>query len=118
VKELFPSIDLSLVDPEFPSKEGRYAFTKEAVLQRGKDALSALVDRPEKVIAVVSHAGFLRTAISQRHFMNADYRIFDFVPLANGELVLKERAETESIGGGMAASWIGVAGFEDHDFPA
>jgi broad specificity phosphatase PhoE len=118
VKEWFSSVDLSEVDPLFPSKDGRYAFTEKAVLERGKDALTALATRPEKVIAVVSHAGFLRTAISQRHFMNADYRIFDFIPLPNGKVELKERAETDLKGGGMGASWKGIAPLEDNDFPA
>lgn len=28
---------------------------------------------------VVSHSGFLRTAVAGRWFANADYRVFDFV---------------------------------------
>lgn len=46
--------------------------------KRGIAARTFLRNRPEKVIAVVSHAGFLRTSLCSRRFENADYRIFNF----------------------------------------
>lgn len=61
-------------------------------------------ERPEKVIAVVSHAGFLRTAITHKRFANADYRIFGFARDEEGEIELDEDRETERRGGAMARS--------------
>jgi len=50
--------------------------------------------------------------------MNADYRIFHFVALPDGKLILKEQVETEENGGGMGTSWKGLGALEDGDFPA
>lgn len=41
-------------------------------------ARQELKARKEKVIAVVSHSAFLRTAVANARFANTDYRIFDF----------------------------------------
>jgi hypothetical protein len=41
--------------------------------------LKDLRERPEKAVIVVSHSGFLRLGVTGRWFMNADYRVFDFV---------------------------------------
>jgi hypothetical protein len=51
--------DWSSVDPEYPTKTGLYAFSKEGLTQRGIAARKWLRGRPEKVIAVVSHSGKL-----------------------------------------------------------
>ena len=56
----WPQFDWSTVDPEYPAKTGIYAFSKEGLTQRGIAARKWLRDRPEKVIAVVSHSGFVR----------------------------------------------------------
>lgn len=121
IQNVFPQYkdELSKVDPAFTSKTGPYAFTRSATLSRGQTALKALYSRPEKVIAVVSHAGFLRTAISQCHFTNADYRIFDFADDVDEgkEIRLRERKSTEEKGGGMGKSWKGIATLEEGDFP-
>jgi hypothetical protein len=59
-----------------------------------------LHSRPERVIAVVSHASFLRTCVAKRFFWNADYRIFDFEEDSyEGDLRLKEWPETQENGG-------------------
>jgi broad specificity phosphatase PhoE len=105
----FPDVDFAGIDPMFPSKTGPYAFTRKAVVGRGQSALRALQARPEKVIAVVSHAGFLRCGVSNRHFHNADYRIFEIVDDDDGLVALRELQETEEKGGGMGWSWKGVA---------
>lgn len=60
-------------------------FTKEAILARGQSALADLYGRSEDVIAVVSHSGFMRTAVAGRWFENADYRVFDFADRGGGE---------------------------------
>ena len=64
----FPGLDFSHVDPRFPNKslETPYAFTRSANIARGQTCLQRLYERPEKAIAVVSHSGLLRTAISKR----------------------------------------------------
>ncbi|CBX97123.1 hypothetical protein IAQ61_007937 [Plenodomus lingam] len=122
----FPQYDFSHVDPSFPDKTTKissnpYAFTQRAILARGQSALRELYSRPEKVIAVVSHSGFLRTAVANRMFFNADWRVFTFDEdegARQGKLVLKESEETEKKGGGMGRSNIGVFGVVEGDFPA
>ena len=115
----FPELDFSQVDTIYPSKSDNtpYAFTRIANQARGEACLKALYDRPEKVIAVVSHAGFLRTAITQRRFENADYRIFTFARDKDGKLELFEDAMTEKKGGGMGRSAKGIYLLNDWDFP-
>ncbi|TID27390.1 phosphoglycerate mutase-like protein [Venturia nashicola] len=121
----FPQFDFSKVDPGYPTKQGPYAFTRSAVLQRGQTVLRSLHRRPERVIIVVSHSGFLRTAVTSKQFGNADYRIYDFDEHVEPKTVdgveikyrLKERYETDSKGGGMGWSEIGHFGITDEDFP-
>lgn len=106
------------MDPLWPSKTGPYAFTRAATIARGQSCLSSLYNRPEKVIAVVSHSGFLRCAISLCKYANADYRIFDFKDKAEGaDLELVEWELTESNGGGLGESEKGRAEIEESDFP-
>lgn len=107
------------MDPTYPSKSGDtpYAFTRTANQARGDACLKALYNRPEKVIAVVSHAGFLRTGITRRRFENADYRIFTFARDSEGRVELFEDAATEKKGGGMGRSAMGIYLLNDWDFP-
>ncbi|CAD0026456.1 unnamed protein product [Aureobasidium pullulans] len=101
MKQIFPNnIDYSTVDPLWPSKTGPYAFTRSATIARGQSCLRNLHSRKEKVIAVVSHSGFLRCAISLCKYANADYRIFDFAETSKegGDLELVEWKETEENG--------------------
>lgn len=126
----FPNYDFSVVDPSYPDKttnlpSNPYAFTQKAILARGQTCLKDLYSRPEKVIAVVSHSGFLRTAVCNRMFFNADWRVFTFDEDAmakskeEGEekIILKESEETEKNGGGMGRSDVGVFGITEDDFP-
>ncbi|KAF2707152.1 phosphoglycerate mutase-like protein, partial [Pleomassaria siparia CBS 279.74] len=131
----FPDFDFSAVDPSYPDKTTHlstnpYAFTRRAILARGQTCLRNLYSRPEKVIAVVSHSGFLRTAVCHRRFFNADYRIFEFDEEAmaesrkngeglggGGEFLLKEWETTEERGGGMGRSEKGVVKVLPTDFP-
>jgi broad specificity phosphatase PhoE len=124
----FPDYDFSTVDPTYPDKttnlsQNPYAFTQKAILARGQTCLKALYERPEQVIAVVSHSGFLRTAVCNRMFFNADWRVFTFDEdaMAQGsekKFILKESEETEGRGGGMGRSDVGVFGIVDGDFPS
>ncbi|ORY54983.1 histidine phosphatase superfamily [Pseudomassariella vexata] len=106
----FPSVDLSSLDPIYPDKTtpagARYSYTKKAILNRSQTALKRLYDRPEKVIIVVSHSGFLRLGVSGCCFFNADYRIFDFSERNSPEDAYKlaQRQETEEKGGGLGWS--------------
>lgn len=131
----FPDFDFSTVDPLYPDKttnlsSNPYAFTRKAILARGQVCLQSLYTRPEKVIAVVSHSGFLRAAVCNRRFFNADWRVFDYDQGrmkeskekgegldGKGMYLLKEWEETEAKGGGMGRSEIGYFGPETADFP-
>ncbi|KAF2237532.1 phosphoglycerate mutase-like protein [Viridothelium virens] len=115
--ELASSGSLDTIDPDYPSKDGQYAFTQPAVIGRGMSALADLRKRPEKVIAVVSHSGFLRTAIGQAQWNNADYRVYEFTGSNEYGLVLKEWKETEEKGGGLSISEKGKAPIVKGDFP-
>ncbi|KAL2151144.1 hypothetical protein VTH82DRAFT_6242 [Thermothelomyces myriococcoides] len=80
----FPGIDFSLLDPVYPDKTSpagaAYRYDREAVLARAQSALADLYEQDADVVVVVSHSGFLKTAVAGRWFANADYRIFDFAP--------------------------------------
>lgn len=84
--------------------------------QRGRNCRQWLKSRPEKVIAVVSHSGFLRLGISHTKYANADYRVFDFADDASDELV--EWESTKHRGGGMGRSEKGTATIGASYFPA
>ena len=118
LQHTWPQFDWSHMDPVYPAKEGLYAFSEEALLRRGVAARRWLRNRPEKVIAVVSHAGFLRVGMCHRKFENADYRIFDFRKDGDGEeeFELVESELTAAKGGGMGRSRDGYFGWEENDF--
>ncbi|GAP83243.1 putative phosphoglycerate mutase [Rosellinia necatrix] len=111
VAQEFPSIDYSTVDPVWPDKTSpagsQYHYTKTAILARAQAALQKLYNRPEKVIIVVSHSGFLRAGVTSCWFFNADYRIFDFAAMDSpGSLYrLEQHASTRERGGGLGHSW-------------
>ena len=106
----FPHVDFSAVDPVWPDKTSpdakRYAYTRTDILQRGKLVLDALYARPERLIFVVSHSGFLRAGVTGRWYFNADYRIFKFKDEVddNGRQQLLQDETTEGAGG-MGWSW-------------
>lgn len=109
----FPQFSYDTVFPEFPNKTGRWAFSEEAILQRGSDCRRWLKSRPEKVIAVVTHSAFLRIGIAPTRFANADYRVFDFV--ADGD-ELHQWPLTDENGGGMGKSPKGAHATLPSDF--
>ncbi|KAI6712379.1 hypothetical protein JHW43_005096 [Diplocarpon mali] len=112
----WPQFDWSSVDPIYPENTGLYEFSMNGLRQRGIAARRFLKNRPERVIAVVSHAGFLRTSLCHRRFNNADFRIFDFKEDENN-LELVERELTEKRGGGLGKSETGVFLLKDGDAP-
>jgi broad specificity phosphatase PhoE len=101
-------IDFSGLDPVYPDKTSpagaAYMFTREAILARGQSALADLYQRSEDVIVVVSHAGFMRTAVAGRWFENADYRVFDFAERGEGEPYRLVEWEVTKGRGGMGRS--------------
>ncbi|OBT70146.1 hypothetical protein VE03_00373 [Pseudogymnoascus sp. 23342-1-I1] len=114
----WPAFDWSALDPAFPAKTGLYEFSKEGLTRRGEAARRWLRAREEKVVAVVSHAGFLRVGVSYCAYDNADFRIFEFAEgeeEGGGRLV--EWALTEERGGGLGKSEKGVFGWETQRFP-
>ena len=120
ISKEFPNVDWSTIDPEYPSKQGLYEFSKEGLTRRGIAARKWLKERPESVIAVVSHAGFLRVGVSYRQYDNADFRIFNFAEGGEFDEVggkLVEWAMTEERGGGLGKSIKGTFGFETQTFP-
>lgn len=78
MKAEWPQFNWDTVDPLYPSKTGLYEFSKEAITRRAIATRAWLRARPEKVIAVVSHSGFLRVGLSFRKYAIADFRVFDF----------------------------------------
>lgn len=121
----FPWCDFSHIDPIWPAKKGLYEFSQEALVARGVAAKRWLHARPEKIIAVVSHAGFLRTGICNRDFGNADFRVFKFGNIdvkeedgvdENATLQMVELDLTAQNGGGMGNSQDGFFGWQASDF--
>ena len=96
-----------------------YAYSYGSLLERGKAARKWLKSRPEKVIAVVGHDGFLRVGICGKKFGNADFRIFEFEAggeAEGGGLGLVEWESTEKNGGGLGTCPSGVWGWLPNDF--
>lgn len=114
----WPQFAWDTVDPIYPSKaDGTlYEFSKDGLARRGVEARKWLKSRPEKVVAVVSHSGFLRIGVSYRKYENADFRIFDFGE-GHDDVggILVERELTEKNGGGLGKSIKGVFGWEEMD---
>lgn len=111
----FPRVDFTAVDPVYPDKKSpagaRYHYTRDAVLQRAQLALARLYARPEKVIVVVSHSGFLRAGISGSWFQNADYRIFDLVRAPASDAAVATNGDGGDGGGGQDPVEKGVEGY-------
>ncbi|EMR65216.1 putative phosphoglycerate mutase protein [Eutypa lata UCREL1] len=113
----FDSIDFtSALDPVYPDKTSpagaAYHYTRKALLARGQAALQRLYQRPEKVIIVVSHSGFLRLAVTGCYYFNADYRVFNFVQpgeeqagQGKGEVQIVQDPSTKESGGGLGWSF-------------
>lgn len=113
LKADFSSVNLEEVDPIWPAKEGLYEFSPEALVQRGLDARRWLKGRKGKVIAVVSHGGFLRVGLCGKKFENADFRVFGFEDGDGTRLVEQELTKPR---GGMGKSPEGDFGWEENDF--
>ena len=119
IEKEWPQFDWSSVDPKYPSKTGLYEYSKRGLTERGIEARKWLRSRPEKVIAVVSHSGFLRVGVSYKKYENADFRIFDFTEgheEIGGRLI--EWELTDLNGGGLGKSPRGMYLMGPGDYPA
>ncbi len=119
ISKEWPQFDWSTVDPKFPAKDGLYEFSPEVLTRRAVAARRWLKERPEKVIAVVSHAGFMRVGVSHCQFDNADFRIFEFADGEDEDVGgrLVEWELTRERGGGLGKSMKGWFGMETQTFP-
>ncbi len=54
---------------------------------------------------VVSHSGFLRVGVTGFYYLNADYRIFDYVEENGVETGVVLRQWEDTVEGGMGKSW-------------
>lgn len=103
----FPQVDFSGVDPVWPDKTSpagqRFAYTRDAILERGVRALTDLYHRPERLVIVFAHSGFLRVGVAGWWFFNSDYRIFEFghAPSADDHGLVQDEA---TISGGLGLS--------------
>ncbi|KAK0627842.1 phosphoglycerate mutase [Immersiella caudata] len=81
--EEFSTLDFSSLDLLYPDKTSPagslYFYTRDAILNRAQVALRDLYNRPEKLILVVSHEGFLKAGVSGKTLANGDYRVFEFI---------------------------------------
>jgi hypothetical protein len=82
----WPHFNWSTVDKVYPAKTGLYEPTIYALKKRGIVAREWLRIRKERVIAVVSHANFLRDFVGSRNYGNANCRIFEFPDETGWEL--------------------------------
>ncbi|KJZ77411.1 hypothetical protein HIM_03135 [Hirsutella minnesotensis 3608] len=118
VAAAYPRVDFSRLDPVWPDKTSpagaRYADTRDAILARGAAALETLYRRPEDIVFVVSHSGFLRSGVCGWWFFNADYRVFRFDLRADagadgitgqGKPRRALQQEESTLAGGMGLSW-------------
>ncbi|KAF2021007.1 phosphoglycerate mutase family protein-like protein [Aaosphaeria arxii CBS 175.79] len=87
--DVHSKLDLSLLEKGWTSKQGQYAYTKEAILKRAAGLRSWLYQRPEKNIILVSHGAFMHfftedldtvDAMTSTAYLNCELRIFTFTP--------------------------------------
>ncbi|KID62727.1 phosphoglycerate mutase, partial [Metarhizium hybridum] len=105
----WPQISFARLDPVWPDKTSaaatRYAHARSAVVERGRLCLEDLYRRPEKVVFVVSHSGFLRAGCVGWWFFNSDYRIFEFEDRLGEDGRRVVRQDESTLEGGLGLSW-------------
>ncbi|KAI0840695.1 phosphoglycerate mutase-like protein [Hypoxylon sp. FL0890] len=104
----FAVFDLTPLTPDWNSKKGFWAPTKEALYNRARWVRKFLRDRPEKNIVLVSHGDILRqitshpaTGPSTYPWKNAEVRIFEFDPqyVDTEECFLYQKENVAAAGG-------------------
>ncbi|KAF4837024.1 putative phosphatase [Colletotrichum tropicale] len=105
----FPSVDFSSVDPVYPDKTSpagaQYSYTKEAILGRARSSINSIYERKEKLVFVVSHAGFLRLGVTGHWFFNGDYRAFELYKGDEADSNPELRQLQSTVSGGLGKSW-------------
>lgn len=83
----FADFDLSLLTPDWTSKEGLWSMDHGAIANRAKWVRQYLRERPEKDIVLVAHGDILRAITGSKEggfsaypWKNAEVRIFHFDP--------------------------------------
>jgi len=72
-------LDFSPLPPEWNSKEGLWAPTPDALRARAKRVRRKLWERPERLILVITHGGFLRELIPEEMpYANTESRTYAF----------------------------------------
>ncbi|EGY14464.1 uncharacterized protein VDAG_05628 [Verticillium dahliae VdLs.17] len=116
--ERFPTIDFSTMDPVYPDKTSdgaaSYAYTRRAILARAETGLRNLQARPEKIVFVVSHSGFLRAGLTGFSFFNGDFRVFELVAAAEPRQLPQLRQWAATIRGGLGKSCVDVVELGHH----
>jgi hypothetical protein len=105
----FPRVDFETVDHVWPDKTSqagrKYAYSKTAILERGRRAIGHLYSRQEKLIFIVSHSGFLRLGVVGRWFFNSDFRVFQFDEKRSGDAIEMLLQDESTAAGGLGLSW-------------
>ncbi|TQN67163.1 Phosphatase [Colletotrichum shisoi] len=105
----FAKVDFSAVDPVYPDKTSprgaKYAFTKEAILERARSGVQDIREHKEKLILVVSHSGFLRLGVTGHWFFNGDYRVFELDECNEPGQQPKLKQLEATLNGGLGKSW-------------
>ncbi|KAK6216769.1 phosphoglycerate mutase [Colletotrichum tabaci] len=109
LKAEFAKVDFSAVDPVYPDKTSprgaKYAFTKEAILERARSGVQDIREHKEKLILVVSHSGFLRLGVTGHWFFNGDYRVFELDECNEPDQPPKLKQLEATLSGGLGKSW-------------
>lgn len=72
-------LDFSPLPHDWNSKEGPWAPTPEALRARATRVRSMLRERPERLILVVGHGGFLAELIpEEKSYANTEWRVYAF----------------------------------------
>ncbi len=72
-------LDFSPLPTDWNSKEGLWAPTPEALRERAKRVRRRLRERPERLILVIGHGGFLAELIPEEmSYANTEWRMYAF----------------------------------------
>ncbi|KAI1097994.1 phosphoglycerate mutase-like protein [Jackrogersella minutella] len=84
IKDEWPDLDFSNLDPIYPQKIGLYENSEDAFQRRASFARDWLSKRPEKCIVVVTHSGFLKRLVKGSKYQNLEYRTYELVEDSGG----------------------------------
>ena len=77
----FQGFDLSLLTPDWTSKQGQYAADPESLAQRARWVRRWLLSRPEQTIVCIAHGDILRRITGTQHaWKNTETQLWTFDP--------------------------------------